>query len=152
MKRLLAIDPGASGGVAWRDESGLYSCEPMPQTPGEVCDLLRGIVAGGPSMCRMEKVNGYMGNAAPGSAMFRFGQGVGYIEGCLAAWGVPLIEVPPQRWIKALGLGTRGELDKTAWKRKLQAEAQRRFPQLKVTLKTADALLILAAAETEERT
>lgn len=147
MNLTLAIDPGASGGVAWKDGNGIYSCEPMPPTPGDVCDLLRGIVAVGRVRCYMEKVNGYMGNASPGSAMFRFGQGVGYIEGCLAAWGVSLIEVPPQRWIKALGLGIRGELGKTAWKRKLQAEAQRRFPQLKVTLKTADALLILAAME-----
>ena len=36
--------------------------------------------------------------------------------------------------------------EKTAWKNKLKAEAQRRFPDLRVTLKTCDALLILEVA------
>jgi hypothetical protein len=34
---------------------------------------------------------------------------------------------------------------KTEWKTKLKNEAQRRYPGLDVTKKTADALLILAA-------
>jgi hypothetical protein len=42
------------------------------------------------------------------------------------------------------GLGTASRCaSKSEWKNKLKAEAQRRFPDLKVTLKTADALLIL---------
>lgn len=40
---------------------------------------------------------------------------------------------------------------KTAWKNKLKEEAQRRFPQLDITLKTADALLILDYAREMER-
>lgn len=39
---------------------------------------------------------------------------------------------------------------KRDWKNKLKAEAERRFPGLKVTLKTCDALLILEAAITIE--
>lgn len=38
---------------------------------------------------------------------------------------------------------------KTAWKNKLKAEAQRLFPSIKVTLKTADALLIYEYAKKE---
>jgi len=33
------------------------------------------------------------------------------------------------------------------WKNKLKAEAQRLYPDIKVTLKTADALLILEATK-----
>ena len=44
----------------------------------------------------------------------------------------------------SFGLGTAASCaSKSEWKNKLKAEAQRRFPQLNVTLKTADALLII---------
>ena len=50
----------------------------------------------------------------------------------------------PQDWQKGFGLGTASACaSKRIWKNKLKAEAQRRFPHLNVTLKTADALLIL---------
>ena len=148
MKQIIAIDPGASGGIAWSDDFGAKGCQSMPETHGDVCDRLRELVASATeTTVYLEKVNGFMGNAAPGSAMFNFGRGVGYIEGCLAAMGCPVIEVPPQKWIKAMGLGTRGEMTKGEWKNKLKSEAQRRYPALTVTLKTADALLILASVE-----
>jgi hypothetical protein len=52
--------------------------------------------------------------------------------------------VRPQKWQKWLGLGrASGCGSPREWKNKLKAEAQRRFPYLNVTLKTADALLIL---------
>jgi len=143
----IAIDPGLNGGVAWNDLEGVHAVA-MPPTEGEVKDALQTIVTSGVNpVCYLEKVNGFMGNAAPGSAMFNFGMGYGFIKGCLMAWHVPVIEVPPQRWIKVMGLGVRGELSKTEWKTKLQEEAQRRYPHLKVTKKTADALLILTASD-----
>jgi len=148
VKQVIAIDPGSSGGIAWKGGDGFLGCQPMPDTHGDLCDLLRSLIAAAPeSVVYLEKVNGFMGTAAPGSAMFNFGRGVGYIEGCLAAMGCPVIEVPPQKWIKAIGLGTRGEMTKCEWKNKLKGEAQRRYPALTVTLKTADALLILASVE-----
>jgi len=52
--------------------------------------------------------------------------------------------VRPQKWQKALGLGSAsGCASKTEWKNKLKAAAQRLYPHLKPTLATADALLIL---------
>lgn len=171
MKLVIAIDPGASGGVAWHD--GRAHVEPMPATDMDVRDRIRGILQAGASagveVCHIEKVGGYIGGAgSPGSAMFGFGFGAGFIHGVLAAYEVPVLEVTPQRWQKALGLGTRMHARpekgvtytkeqllairaqdarlKAEWKNKLKAEAQRRFPGLSVTLKTSDALLILAAA------
>lgn len=115
----------------------------MPKTDGELADLLRPLCMNG-SRAYLEKVGGYAGGVrAPGSAMFNFGRGVGFTEGLLYAWAVPVVHVPPMVWQKRLMIGTKGELSRPDWKRKLQQEAQRRFPQLEVTLKTADALLIL---------
>jgi hypothetical protein len=61
--------------------------------------------------------------------------------------GMRLELVRPQVWQKAFGLGTASACaSKSIWKNKLKAEAQRRFPHLKVTHKTGDALLILEYA------
>ena len=65
--------------------------------------------------------------------------------GALMAFGWRIIEVPPVRWQKWLGIGRCG-----GDKNKLKAEAQRRFPNDRVTLMTADALLILDYARAME--
>jgi hypothetical protein len=58
--------------------------------------------------------------------------------------------ITPQKWQKQLNLG-KSEGDKPEWKRKLKGHAQRTYPDLTVTLKTADALLILEAARQLEK-
>ena len=56
---------------------------------------------------------------------------------------IRLVLVRPQVWQKGFGLGTASACaKKSEWKNKLKGEAQRRFPELRVTLGTADALLI----------
>lgn len=141
---ILAIDPGASGGLAWTDREGTQ-CIAMPPTDGDILDLLRSIKAAGVDRCVIERVGGYVGGAgSPGSAMFNFGQSCGFIRGCLMALSYRVEMVQPQKWQKHFSLGTaKSAGSKTAWKNVLKAEAQRRFPDLTVTLKTADALLIL---------
>ena len=174
MKLHIAVDPGASGGIAWHD--GEPHCEPMPQTDGDVKALLVRILStpgATESQAHIEEVGGYVGKdeSAMGSAMFGFGDGAGFVRGCLSMADVPIIMVRPQRWQKILGLGTRehcrpvkgmtreqvkecqradGRM-KTEWKTKLRDEAQRRFPACNVTKKTADALLILAAGMGERQ-
>ena len=61
----------------------------------------------------------------------------------LIALGVPFEEVTPKRWQRALGIAPRGRTEtKVQWKSRLKDFAQRRFPDIKVTLATADALLL----------
>jgi len=110
MKLTIAIDPGDSGGIAWHD--GRPHVKPMPATDMDVRDLIRSILQGaamssGVEVCHIEKVGGFIGGAgSPGSAMFGFGFGAGFIHGVLAAYEVPVLEVTPQRWQKVLGLGS----------------------------------------------
>ena len=107
-------------------------------------------VEGGDLVCVLEEVSGFAGKAQPGSAMFRFGEHFGFIKGVVQALEIRLVLVRPQVWQKGFGLGTASACaSKTIWKNKLKAEAQRRFPHLNVTLKTADALLILEHAISE---
>lgn len=137
---IVACDPGWSGAFAIRD--GL--CHPMPDTPHGIAGLLVGLKAHG-TVLVIEQVGGFAGKGQPGSAMFRFGENFGLVIGAAIALGYRVERVTPQKWMKAHGLGTRGALTKAEWKRKLKSKAQELYPNLKVTLETADALLILDA-------
>lgn len=140
---ILAIDPGASGGFAWFN--GVETrCEPMPQTEGDVLELLQRLSVEGIRNIIIEDQNGFCGNACPGSAMFNFGRGFGFILGASQALGFSIELVRPQKWQKALSLGSKKDVGGSGpWKRKLKENAQRLYPNCDVTLKTADALLIL---------
>jgi hypothetical protein len=168
MKTIIGIDTGASGGIAWWTETGV-GCEPMPDTEGDILQLLR-CVAVNEAEVYIEQNFGFVaGGTVPSSAMFTMGRNVGFIHGVIAALGCRVIEVRPQVWQKALGLGVSGKQKpdysacatvescqvekkrvqqinsgiKRDWKNKLKAKAQQLFPHLKVTLKTCDALLLL---------
>ena len=145
MTTILAIDPGVSGGIAiWR-ESQPVNTAPMPPTEGDVLNLLRELVVDpANTVAVVEQVGGYVGKAQPASTAFTFGRGYGFTLGCLQTLGVRVELVRPQKWQKALGLGSAsGCASKSEWKNKLKALAQRLYPNLKPTLATADALLIL---------
>lgn len=145
-KKLIAIDPGASGGLAWRAETKASAIK-MPETEGDIIGFLRGFNHNDTCVF-LEEVGGYIGKAQPGSAMFTFGRNTGFLIGAIMALGFRLEMVRPQTWQKKLGIGTsRTCASKTEWKNKLKALAQRKFPQVNVTLATADALLILDYAE-----
>jgi hypothetical protein len=146
---IIAIDPGKSGGIAVSRYMGKQiQVFPMPATEKDLVELLASFMTMDPhDPCKMiiEKVGGYVGGRGqPGSAMFEFGKwawGPVWVAQC---YQIPVQMVTPQKWQKVLSLGT-STGDKTKWKNKLKSEAQRRYPQINVTLKTADALLILAA-------
>jgi len=146
---LIAIDPGLSGGIAV-SVFGVAGCRPMPATGGDIVALLRGIQvssekSGVETVCVMEATSGYAGKAQPACYAYRFGENAGFLKGVIKTLGMRLELVLPRDWQKEFRLGTASACaSKGIWKNKLKAEAQRRFPQLEgITLKTADALLIL---------
>lgn len=143
--KLLAIDPGQAGGMAWTDEGSQGSMK-MPATETDVATELSAFDG---FTVYMEKIHTMpkQGIASAG----KFMEGYGFLKGVCAAKRLRLVLVTPQAWQKALGLGTSGTMSKTQWKNKLKAEAQRLYPREKVTLATADALLILEYARRVER-
>jgi len=146
MKTLIvAIDPGASGGIAYQQHGHPANVVPMPPTEGDLEILFRTMVTDPASTTAyVEEVGGFVGTPQPGSAMFKFGGNFGFLLGALPNLGVRVQLIRPQRWQKALSLGNARDCpDKTAWKNRLKAHAQRLFPYFRPTLKTADALLIL---------
>ena len=78
------------------------------------------------------------------AAAFAFGENVGEIRGVLAALGIPYRYVTPQQWQKKVGALPK---DKKERKNALKSFAQERYPHLKVTLKTSDALALLAVED-----
>lgn len=143
---ILAVDPGASGGIVQLLSPDAVFADAMPDDH-DLRDLVQEFASnaaqeGIPAVCFLELVGGFIaGNAAPGSAMFNFGSGYGYIRGLLAANRIVTHLVRPQAW--QLGIpGVKGQKEKAVRKRALKEHAARLFPSVKVTLKTADALCI----------
>jgi hypothetical protein len=144
VKRILAIDPGLSGGLAHYGPSGV-TLDAMPATDADVRDLVLDRL-GVSDVVYIEKVGGYVGGkGAPGSSMFQFGRNVGFLHGLIAASKTRVIEVPPQRWQKTIGAGSKATHG-AKWKSHLKGIAQQRQPRQVITLKTADAVLLLEHA------
>ena len=144
MKRILAIDPGLSGGLAYYSPTGII-LNSMPDTDQDVAVLVIDRLAIS-DVCYIEKVGGYVGGkGAPGSSMFQFGRNVGFLHGLIAACRTRVIEVTPQRWQKTIQAGSKATHG-ARWKAHLKQIAQQRHPRQVITLKTADAVLILEHA------
>lgn len=143
MKPILAIDPGASGGVAWVDSCGMTMTQPMPEGMTAQVDFVRSLVASFPGLtATLERTGTYMpGNSGPAAATFA--RHCGSLETCLYCLGVPTVQVTPQRWQKHFGALPK---EKPERKRSIKELMSRRYPHLTVTLKTADALGILTYA------
>lgn len=155
---IFAVDPGASGClVKYVPKTGFLQVIPMPETDMDIVYALGGWFANAIDphwcVCYLEQVGGFTGGPSPGSAMFKFGWNASAAAWLAMAYGVPLKMITPQKWQKLLSLGSggKGPAARREWKNKLKAMAQRLHPELVVTLKTADALLILEAAKILEK-
>ena len=73
-------------------------------------------------------------------SIWKFAENYGVWKGIAGAYEIDLQTVSPQKWIKYYNTP---KLDKTRRKRYLRDKARSMYPELKkVTLKTADAILI----------
>jgi hypothetical protein len=150
-ERIIGIDPGANGGIAVLFEDGRAWALAIPgdsELIGVLRDLSQ-VEEGVRVTAYLELVGGYIGKRQPGSAMFRFGESFGFLRGVLQALRIPTELVRPQQWQRGLP-GVKGS-EGAARKRLLREHAARLFPDLKVTLATADALLIARWGATGRR-
>lgn len=155
---VIGIDPGSSGAIAIK-----YPDQPAVVFPWIGESEFKRVIDEIEIYCAVEKcgviayveeVGGFVGVNQPGSTMFNFGRNFGVILGVLLKAEFPTVLVRPQKWQK--GLPTTPKLaDKALAKRKhkndLKEVAARLFPHLRVTLKNADALLILDYGITQEK-
>ena len=137
----LGIDPGQSGGIALVSSDKNAWAVKMPDTEANIWDVICEYCDRA-SMALIEKVHSMPKQGVASS--FKFGGGYGGLRMAMVAAGIPFDEVTPQKWQKALGIVARNTKteSKSDHKKKMLAKAQQLFPGIKVTLATADALLI----------
>ena len=144
-KITIGIDPGKSGGICAYDGKNMANVQACPSDPRGMANSLREIIKDtgidsmekGASQVIIEHVHAYPSDGR--SSVFKFGTNYGTWLGICASNNLDVITVPPQVWMKKYGEMPR---EKQERKRHLKILASSYFQELKVTLKTADAILI----------
>ena len=137
----IGIDPGVNGGIAIINDT--WPEEPIRavKCPETVKDMANIVYEGKwdciKTFCIIERCHSMPGQGV--ASTFKFGKNYGQWLGILASQDVPYKEVTPQMWMKFYGTMPK---DKTKRKNHLKHLAQSLYPKLKVTLKTADAILL----------
>ena len=140
---VIGIDPGTNGGIAVYFDGEMESYR-MPECYTEIYDFLDTVKKAYPDCYAvLEDV----GKGLPGQsskATATFARHNGHLEMALYALGIRSEKVTPQKWQKFYSntIGSSKGKTKTEWKNILKNEAKRRYPNLKITLATADAVLL----------
>ena len=141
----IGIDPGASGGICVI-EDGFIKAYPCPRDIQDRALVFAMAISSTDTknvIPFIEKVWARP-NDAKGS-IWKFAENYGIWKGIASAYEFNLIEVSPQKWMRYFEVP---KLEKTRRKRFLKDKAKSLYPDLKkVTLKTADAILIATYAK-----
>lgn len=129
---VMGIDPGKGGGIAWCVDGEMFA-EKMPDTHHDLKDLLKPL-APRTKFCFMEKVHSMPKQGVVST--FTFGTNYGMLQGMLTAYEIPFELLRPTVWQRGMGCLSKGDKNVT------KTKAQQLFPKMKITHKTADALLI----------
>ena len=135
----IGIDPGIKGGIAFI-YNDTYYVKATPGTVAGMADELITLKQMGPNLamyCAIELVHSFPGQGV--ASTFKFGMNYGQWLGILATLKIPYIEVTPHKWMKHYGSLPKERKDR---KNRLKHLAQQRFPDIKITLATADAVLL----------
>jgi len=156
---VLGIDPGIRGGIALISGDYVVQTWQMPESEAEIADLFRRRIApAGVGFCLVEFVHAFPEQGV--HSVFTFGRNDGLLVGQLLAYEIEFEEIEPRTWQRALGISPRikppdgrkpivnyvAPETTTDWKKRLQRVAQELFPEVAVTLQTADALLLAECA------
>lgn len=144
---IIAIDPGQSGGLVWAIDGEPVTCEKMPGTDVEVCQLIAELSCKAKDVelfLEEPSVAGY-GPKIPAASIARLAQNFGILYGAAVAMGWRIHRIKPQAWQSAHSLGKKKDHGK-GWKAHLRARAAELFPTVDVFLWNADALLLYDAA------
>ena len=153
----LGIDPGSHGGLAAITQDQLLDLQSLKDmTLTDIWEWLTDRPKGyelNDVYAIIEQVQGYVGTEHLGTQMFTFGYSAGSLEAFLVAAGITYSRFSPQAWQSYLSLkktdAERGlKNGDTLWKNRLKLKAQALYPEYKITLDTADALLIAEFCKT----
>ena len=140
----IGIDPGKSGSLAFIQGDTAWSV-PNDSTHRDLAEAIADAQSIAPlRFALIERVSAspQMGTVSA----FSFGQSYGSLEMLLTCAGVPFERITPVTWQNAMKCRTGGD------KNISKARAQELFPNVKVTHKNADALLLARLAQTTYQT
>ena len=137
----VGIDPGINGGICLIfPDSKIHHIEihKCPATIRDMADILDDWIDPSATVrAVIEKVHAFPGQGV--TSTFNFGKNFGIWLGILNGLRIPYVEVSPQKWMKVYGSMPKDKKDR---KNHLKGLAQSLYPQEKITLKTADAVLL----------
>jgi hypothetical protein len=156
----LGIDPGVSGGISVISYSKVTSM-PIPELKGDMWKLLaetlishrKSLVLDYKIIGAVERVGGFIGtsseaehgkhrNLASAHTMFTMGETYGALTMALVAANIPYRDVLPKQWQLCYGMSKNKGESTSRYKSRLRDKAKSMFPNLKLTQKTGDSLLI----------
>lgn len=149
---IIGVDPGSNGGLAFLgsstrvvkmpedDEAVLEALRPKGHDPLKSWVYIEQI----PKWCGHQR---FASQTVRGSSLAVLYGNFKFVHGAALAFGYNVKLITPQRWQSLVECTNAERLDKGDWKRKLKARAAELFPDQKVTLYAADALLIARAGE-----
>ena len=146
--KMLCIDPGAGGAIAYVSTDGNVDAEAMPEGMTAICDRIQDYAEAGYDKVIIERVGGYRpGNSGPAAA--KFARHCGWLDVALYTNKIALYKNPtPQQWMKLMGVPKFEKVqDRKRW---IKEWVQKRLPKIRVTLTTADALGMLIVLTPDE--
>jgi hypothetical protein len=148
----IGIDPGVSGGLAVILSTSEIFLRETPDTNIALLDWMlqwrnMKAVAVIESLVgyRPRSADGMVGGDHPSSRMQQYGRSYGRLEVAVAAAGIGLDEVSPQKWQRHFDIPKRAKDEsRDDFKRRLKERAATLYPHLKgrITLANCDALLL----------
>ena len=140
--KYIGIDPGKSGGIAVLSDERI-EVKKCPETVQDMAFLFALILHETPPSHVLVMIERVWARPHDGrSSVFTFAQNYGRWEGIIASHEITPHYVTPQVWMKALGCPSK--LKKQVRKNYLKELSKKKYPDIarKLTLKTADAMLI----------
>lgn len=138
-KRLMGIDPGKHGAIAWEDDTGSPVVVSMPGSMIELNTAIITAYESGVGMAIIEDQHSRPGQSA--QSTWTFARHVGVLEATLWHRQMPFRRVPPQQWMKTLGVKGKKKDPKATYQLVLE-----RYPDLKIKADQADAVCLLIYA------
>ena len=138
--RYIGIDPGKSGGITVIDEDGSMETIKCPDRTIDMALMFYSFVGDEPNNVKLLMENLW---ARPNNAVrsaFTYGVNYGQWLGIAAAAEIHMYTVIPSEWMTAVGC-EKG-MDYAQRKKWLKERAKELYPDCKVTLYTADSILI----------
>lgn len=142
MATIIGIDPGLSGGIAvlGAEKDCALPFSTMSETEEFLIDLIKSESISLFKAFVEEPPVFFQGAGGGLASQAKLHRNLGQYEGLLMGVGIPFETISPKKWQK--GLPGLAKLKGVERKRALKNLAVQRYPQLKPTLKTCDAILI----------